>query len=69
MKGGFVMAYKKINLSKFQFSENPISMNEALKDISPLKVPQDVIDGKRKMVISGAQKCEGNKVGIKINYV
>ena len=62
--------YKKLDISKLNKRiNNIISMEEALKDVTPIDIPSDVIEGKRKMVISGAAPLDNNKIGVNINYV
>ena len=64
------MAYKKLNISKLTFDDEIISMEDALKNITPLDIPQDVIDNKQKMEVSNPILDYANKrVGVKIKYV
>ena len=68
-KGNQDMGYKKIDFSNFNFEDKPITTEEALKNIKPLEIPQDVIDGNKEIVVSGIQEYSGSRVKVKVNYV
>ncbi len=44
--------YRRLDMSKLKFSDQPISMEESLKDIIPIPWSDDVLNGKKKVVIS-----------------
>lgn len=45
--------YKKLNMSKLKFREHSIiSTEEALKDVTSIDWPEDVLNGDKKVVIS-----------------
>ena len=45
--------YKKLDMSKLKFSEHSIiSTEEALKDVTPIDWPEDVLNGDKKVIIS-----------------
>ena len=45
--------YKKLNMSKLKFREHSImSTEEALKDVTPIDWPEDVLNGDKKVIIS-----------------
>ncbi len=45
-------SYHRLDMSKLKFSDQPISMEESLKDIIPIPWSEDVLNGKKKVVIS-----------------
>ncbi len=45
-------SYRRLDMSKLKFSDQPISMEESLKDIIPIPWSDDVLNGKKKVVIS-----------------
>jgi hypothetical protein len=42
--------YKRLDMSKLIFANEVISTDEALKDITPVELPNDVISGKRNVI-------------------
>ena len=45
--------YRKLDMSKLKFREHStISTEEALKDVTPIKWSQEVLDGKKKVFIN-----------------
>lgn len=45
--------YKKLDMSKLKFREHSIiSTEEALKDVTPIDWPEDVLNGDKKVIIS-----------------
>ena len=46
--------YRRLDFSKLKFKDSPISTEEALKDIEPFNWTQDILCGKKKIVISDA---------------
>ena len=45
-------SYRRLDMSKLKFADQPISMEESLKDIIPIPWSDDVLNGKKKVVIS-----------------
>lgn len=43
--------YHRLNMSKIKFSDEPISTEEALKDVIPINWSDDVLTGKKKVVL------------------
>lgn len=59
----------KLDFSKLVFSDVVISYDEALKDVTPLKLPENVVSGKESMNITKAEKDYENKcVKLEISY-
>jgi hypothetical protein len=54
-------AYKRLDMSKLVFADNIIPMEEALKNVVPLKLPEDVLSGNKKITITNAEKDYKNK--------
>lgn len=44
--------YRRLDMSKIRFSDKPMSMEESLKDVIPIHWPDDVLNGKKKVVVS-----------------
>lgn len=53
--------YRKLNFSKLNFSDDTVSYEEALKNVTPLNISNEVILGKRKLQVTNAKKDCGNK--------
>lgn len=47
-------SYKKLNLNKLNFSSEEMSMKEALSDVIPIQWSEDVLQGKRNVIIRKA---------------
>ncbi len=45
-----VKSYKKLDLSKLNFSDKPMDADQALKDAAPMYIPKKVLDGLIKVV-------------------
>lgn len=43
--------YKRLNISKLNISNKTISMEEALKDVTPMVFIEDVYNGRKKVKI------------------
>ncbi|WP_165920870.1 hypothetical protein [Muricomes intestini] len=43
--------YKRLDFSKLNFDPTPISTEESLRDITPIKWSKDVLSGKRKITL------------------
>ena len=48
--------YEKIDFSKLNFHEESLSSEEALKDVIPLQLDNEVIYGNKKITVVSAQK-------------
>ena len=44
--------YRRLDFSAIQFKNNPTPSEEALRDVEPMNWSQDVMSGKKKIVIS-----------------
>ena len=44
--------YRRLDISKLKFHDEPMSMEESLKDIIPIDWPEDVLSGRRNVIIS-----------------
>lgn len=44
--------YRRLDMSKLKFSDKPMSMEESLKEIIPIHWSDDVLNGKKKVIIS-----------------
>lgn len=44
--------YRRLDMSKLKFSDKPMSMEESLKDIVTIHWSDDVLNGKKKVIIS-----------------
>ena len=69
MKGDKNMCeYRKLNFSKLNFSDDVVSYEDALKNVTPLQIPKEVIDGKRKIQVTSAEKdCDNKCVKLEIS--
>lgn len=47
---------RKLDFSKFNFAEEPMSMADSLKGIAPLALDSDVLQGKKKITVVSAVK-------------
>ena len=53
--------YRRLDFSKLKFSENIISTEEALKDITPIQWSDEILSGRKKVTITKAEKDYKNK--------
>lgn len=61
--------YRRLNFSKLNFAPSTITYEEALKDVTPLELPESVVSGKKKISITKAEKDYHNKcVKLGISY-
>ena len=60
---------RSLNYDKIKFSSNVMSVQEALKEVTPLDIPKDVLDGKKRMVVNDCKPGENGKMGVSISYV
>lgn len=59
----------KIDFTKLSYHEKPLSMEEALKDIVPLDLPEDVLSGGKQLKVTGAKKdVNAHCVKLEISY-
>ena len=63
------MAYKRLDLSSLNFSETPISYNDAVNSVKPLVLPENVIEGKQEITIKSVTPMSDNKIGATLEYV
>jgi hypothetical protein len=74
MRGVAIMSeakreYKKLDMSSLVFADRIIPMEEALKDVTPINWPDNVLSGKKKVVVTNAEKDYENKcVKLEISY-
>lgn len=54
------MVYKRLDMSKIKFS-GTLSMEEALKDVTPMEWDQEVLDGRKKVSITKEERDHKNK--------
>lgn len=68
MKGDEDMCeYRKLNFSKLNFSDEIVSYEDALKNVTPLQISKEVILGKRKIQVTNAEKdCDNKCVKLEI---
>ena len=52
---------KRIDFSKLNYHKEPLSMEDALKDIKPLKLNDDIINGDKKITINAVSKESNSK--------
>ncbi len=50
----------KIDFSKLNYSDKPMTSVEALRDVVPLKLSRDVLEGKRQLTVTSASKERGS---------
>ena len=63
-----MIAYKKLDLSKLNFSEDPLKYDEIVQDTKPLVVGECVLQGKRGIKVTKAEKDhQGKCVKLDIN--
>jgi hypothetical protein len=57
LHGGVDMSeYNKLDLSKIKFADEVLSMDDVLKDVTPIEFPEDVLLGTKKISITTAEK-------------
>lgn len=62
------MAYRRLDMSKIKFS-GTLSMEEVLKDVTPMEWSQGVLDGRKKISITKAEKDYKSKcVRLELSY-
>ena len=44
--------YRRLDMSKLKFSDKKISTEEALADVTPIPWSEEVLSGKKKVIIS-----------------
>ena len=60
---------KRIDFSKLNYHKEPLSMEDALKYIKPLKLNDDIINGDKKITINAVSKESNSKcVKLEIFY-
>ncbi len=59
----------KVDFSKLSYHDEPLSMEEALKDVVPLNLPDEVINGEKKLTaISTERERSSNCVKLEMSY-
>lgn len=59
----------KVDFSKLSYYDEPLSMEEALKDVVPLNLPDGVINGEKKLTaISAEKERRSNCVKLEMSY-
>lgn len=53
--------YRRLDFSKLNFSDNFITTKEALENVTPLKLSNNVILNRRQIVVTKAEKDYENK--------
>lgn len=53
--------YHRLNFSKLNFSDDTISYNEALENVTPFEFSTNVIFGQKKVKTTKAEKDYGNR--------
>lgn len=53
--------YLRLDLSQLNFSDEIISYEEALEDVTPLKIAEEIIFGQKKLNITKAEKDSKRK--------
>ena len=53
--------YRRLNFNKLNFAPNTITYEEALKDVTPLELPESVVSGNKKISITKAERNYKNK--------
>ncbi len=61
--------YKKLDLSKLNFSDTPITTEEALSDVEPFEIPDSFISGGKQIKVHSAEKDYENRcVKLEISF-
>lgn len=61
--------YRKLDLSKLNFAKTPVSFEDAVKDVTPFEIPEDVLNGKKELKITKTEKdYERRCVKLEISY-
>ena len=61
--------YRRLNFNKLNFAPNTITYEEALKDVTPLELPESVVSGNKKISSTKAERNYKNKcVKLEILY-
>ena len=58
MMGSRDSRFRRLDFGKLTFSGRQLSTKEALKDVTPIKWPAEVCNGKKKIAVSAAEKKE-----------
>lgn len=61
--------YRRLDLNSLNFSDDIISYEEALENVTPLKFTNEIIFGQRKINITKAEKDSDNRCAkLEISY-
>lgn len=58
----------KIDFTKLNYHDTPLSMEAAIKDVKPLDLPEDIINGKKKIKRTSAKTNKNHCVKLEISY-
>lgn len=53
--------YRRLNFNKLNFASSTITYEEALKNVTPLELPESIVSGNKKISITKAEKDYKNK--------
>lgn len=48
--------YRRLDFSKLQFAETPVSYKDAVKNVNPLVISEDILNHKQELQITNAEK-------------
>lgn len=52
----FMSGYRRLDFRKLQFAETPVSYEDAVKNAAPFEIPKDVLNHKRELQVTKAEK-------------
>lgn len=52
---------KKIDFDSLQYHDKTMSTTEALKDVTPIKLDDEIVNGEKKVIITKIEKDKENK--------
>lgn len=61
--------YRRLNMSKLSFKQNVSSYDNAVENVTPFNFSEDVLNGKKKVLITNGEKDYNKKcVKLEISY-
>ena len=48
--------YHRLDFSKLQFAETPVPFEDAIKNITPFEIPEEMLNHKQELQITNAEK-------------
>ncbi|WP_455533017.1 hypothetical protein [Roseburia inulinivorans] len=48
--------YRRLDFSKLQFAETPVSYEDAVKNAAPFEIPEEMLNNKQELQITNAEK-------------